>query len=140
MEILLTILANLSQEESRSISENVTWDIRKRMADGKFTMAFSRFLGYDKGEDGNLAINEEQAKTVRLIFGLFIEGLTPYTVAKELTRRGIITVTGQSKWNAATINSVLRNEKYAGLPHKENREEQRAGSKLPCGAESPCHH
>ncbi len=115
MKTYLARLASLSQEESRSISENVTWGIRKRMADGKFTVAFSRFLGYDKGENGNLAINEEQAKTVRLIFGLFIEGLTPYVIAKELTRRGILTVTGQSKWNDATINSVLRNEKYAGM-------------------------
>ena len=115
VEILLTILASLSQEESRSISENVTWGIRKKMADGKFTLAYSRFLGYDKGEDGNLAINEEQAKTVRLIFGLFIEGLTPCAIAKELTKRGILTVTGRAKWNAATINSVIRNEKYAGM-------------------------
>ena len=114
VEILLTILASLSQEESRSISENVTWGIRKKMADGKFTLAYSRFLGYDKGEDGNLAINEEQAKTVRLIFGLFIEGLTPCAIAKELTRRGILTVTGKSKWNATTINGVLANEKYTG--------------------------
>ncbi len=52
---------------------------------------------------------------MRLIFGWFLEGLTPYAIAKELTRRGILTVTGQSKWNAATINSVLRNEKYAGM-------------------------
>ena len=52
---------------------------------------------------------------MRLIFGLFLEGLTPYAIAKELTRRGILTVTGQSKWNQATINSVLRNEKYAGM-------------------------
>ena len=28
------------------------------------TMPFGRFLGYDRGEDGNLVINEEQAKTV----------------------------------------------------------------------------
>lgn len=52
---------------------------------------------------------------MRLIFGLFLEGLTPYAIAKELTRRGILTVTGQSKWNQATINSILRNEKYAGM-------------------------
>ncbi|MBE6097540.1 MAG: recombinase family protein [Schwartzia succinivorans] len=113
-EILLTILSSLSQEEARSISENVTWGIRKKMADGKFSVGYSRFLGYDKGEDGNLAINEEQAKTVRLIFGLFIEGLTPCAIAKELTKRGILTVTGRSKWNAATINGVLANEKYTG--------------------------
>ncbi len=114
-EILLTILSSLSQEEARSISENVTWGLRKKFADGKFSVGYSRFLGYDKGEDGNLVINEEQAKTVRLIFGLFIEGLTPCAIAKELTKRGILTVTGKSKWNAATINSVIRNEKYAGM-------------------------
>ena len=113
-EILLTILSSLSQEEARSISENVTWGLRKKFADGKFSVGYSRFLGYDKGEDGNLAINEEQAKTVRLIFGLFIEGLTPCAIAKELTKRGILTVTGRTKWNAATINGVLANEKYTG--------------------------
>ena len=113
-EILLTILSSLSQEEARSISENVTWGVRKKFADGKFSVGYSRFLGYDKGEDGNLAINEEQAKTVRLIFGLFIEGLTPCAIAKELTKRGILTVTGKSKWNATTINGVLANEKYTG--------------------------
>ena len=52
---------------------------------------------------------------MRLIFGLFLEGLTTYAIAKELTRHGILTVTGQSKWNQATINSILRNEKYAGM-------------------------
>ena len=52
---------------------------------------------------------------MRLIFGLFIEGLTPCAIAKELTKRGILTVTGRAKWNAATINSVIRNEKYAGM-------------------------
>ena len=79
----------------------MTWGLRKKFQDGKFSVGYSRFLGYDKGEDGNLAINEEQAKTVRLIFGLFIEGLTPCAIAKELTKRGILTVTGKSKWNAA---------------------------------------
>ena len=113
-EILLTILSSLSQEESRSISENVTWGLRKKFADGKFSVGYSRFLGYDKGEDGNLAINEEQAKIVRLIFGLFIEGLTSCAIAKELTARHILTVTGKEKWNAKTIKGVLANEKYTG--------------------------
>ena len=113
-EILLTILSSLSQEEARSISENVTWGLRKRFADGKFSVGYSRFLGYDKGKDGNLAINEEQAKTVRLIFRLFLEGMTACKIAKELTARHILTVTGKEKWNAKTIRGVLTNEKYTG--------------------------
>ena len=56
-ELLLTIMSSLAQEESRSISENVTWGQRKRFADGKVTVPFKRFLGYDRGEDGNLVIN-----------------------------------------------------------------------------------
>ena len=87
---------------------------RKRFADGKFSVGYSRFLGYDKGEDGNLAINEEQAKTVRLIFQLFLEGMTACRIAKELAARHILTVTGKEKWNAKTIRGVLTNEKYTG--------------------------
>ncbi|WP_292017508.1 hypothetical protein [Megasphaera sp. UBA4233] len=34
-ELLITIMSSLAQEESRSISENVTWGHRKRFADGK---------------------------------------------------------------------------------------------------------
>ena len=88
--------------------------MRKRFADGKFSVGYSRFLGYDKGEDGNLAINEEQAKTVRLIFQLFLEGMTACKIAKELKSRHILTVTGKERWNAKTIRGVLTNEKYTG--------------------------
>jgi len=51
-ELLITIMSSLAQEESRSISENVTWGQRKRMADGKVSLPYGQFLGYEKGEDG----------------------------------------------------------------------------------------
>ncbi len=70
-ELLLTIMPSLAQEESQSISENCTWGQRKRFADGKVMVPFKRFLGYDRGEDGNLVINEEQAEIVRRIYGMF---------------------------------------------------------------------
>ncbi|NMA13670.1 MAG: recombinase family protein, partial [Clostridia bacterium] len=58
----------MSQEESRSISENVTWGQRKRMADGKVSLPYAHFLGYEKGEDGLPKIVEKEAETVRLIY------------------------------------------------------------------------
>ena len=51
-ELLITIMSSLAQEESRSISENVTWGHRKRFADGKVSLPYKRFLGYRKGADG----------------------------------------------------------------------------------------
>ena len=113
-ELLITIMSSLAQEESRSISENTTWGTRKKMADGRFTLAYSRFLGYDKGEDGQLVINPEQAKTVRLIFRLFLDGLSYKAICNELMKRGIPTPAGKKKWSHSTIVSILTNEKYKG--------------------------
>ena len=56
-ELLLTIMSSIAQEESRSISENVTWGHRKRFADGKILMSYRNFLGYERGEDGMPVIN-----------------------------------------------------------------------------------
>ncbi len=113
-ELLITIMSSLAQEESRSISENCTWGWRKRCADGKVTVPFGRFLGYDRGEDGNLVINEEQAKTVRKIYGYFLQGRSPYQIAKLLTEKGIPTPGGKKVWGKAVVTSILTNEKYKG--------------------------
>lgn len=113
-ELLITIMSSLAQEESRSISENVTWGHRKRFSDGKVMVPFSRFLGYDRGEDGNLILNEEEAQIVRRIYGMFLQGRSPYTIAKVLTSEGIPTPAGKKTWSSSTVKSILTNEKYKG--------------------------
>lgn len=113
-ELLLTIMSSLAQEEARSISENCTWGQRKRMQDGKVSVPFGNFLGYDRGEDGNLIINHEEAAIVRRIYSLFLQGTTPYGIARTLTTDGILSPGGKEKWNASTVKSILANEKYKG--------------------------
>lgn len=113
-ELLLTIMSSLAQEESRSISENCTWGQRKRFADGKVTVPFKRFLGYDRGADGNLVVNEEQAVIVRRIYGFFLQGRSPYAIAKRLMAEGIPSPGGKEIWTSRTVKSILTNEKYKG--------------------------
>ena len=113
-ELFLTIMSSLAQKESRSISENCTWGQRKRFADGKVTVPFGRFLGYDRGEDGNLVLNEDEAKIIRRIYGLFLQGCSPYAIAKVLTSEGIPTPGGKKVWGKAVVLSILTNEKYKG--------------------------
>ncbi len=113
-ELLITIMSSLAQEESRSISENVTWGQRKRMADGKVNMPYAHFLGYEKGEDGLPKIVESEARIVRMIYKLFMEGKTPSAIAKHLVSQGILSPGGKSTWQVATIKSILTNEKYKG--------------------------
>lgn len=113
-ELMLTIMSSLAQEESRSISENTTWGQRKRARDGKYQVAFSRFLGYDRGPNGEFVVNEEQAKIVRRIYTEYAQGKSSITIADELTAEGIQTPTGKGKWGPSTVLRILKNEKYKG--------------------------
>ena len=109
-------LSVLAQEESRSISENVKWGQRKRFADGKMSLAYSRFLGYDKGEEKyTMVVNKEQVDEVRRIFFLFLQGYSTFQIAKIMMDEGAQPPFGESgKWWIKTVRSILSNEKYKG--------------------------
>ena len=107
-------MSSLAQEEARSISENVTWGHRKRFADGKVTIPYGRFLGYDKGPDGNLVINQAQAVTVRYIYSLYLDGQSLTSIARTLQKKGYQTATGNKHWSASQVRNILTNEKYKG--------------------------
>ena len=113
-ELLITIMSSLAQEESRSISENVTWGQRKRFADGKINLPYKNFLGYKKGDNGLPEIIESEAKIVRMIYKMFLEGKTPSFIAKHLTEQQIPTPAGKKVWQSSTVESILTNEKYKG--------------------------
>lgn len=113
-ELLLTIMSSLAQEETRSISENVAWGIRKSFSDGKVMMPYGSFLGYCRGSDGTPAIVPEEAEVVQGIYRRFLEGSTPHQIAKQLTANGIPTPRGLKKWGASTVLSILQNERYKG--------------------------
>lgn len=113
-ELLLTIMSSLAQEESRSISENVTWGYRKRFAEGRVLIPYGNFLGYEKGEDGLPRIVPEEAKIIKLIYKLFLEGKTPYGISQILQEQGILSPRGKKNWSDTTVLSILTNEKYKG--------------------------
>ena len=113
-DTVLTIMANLAEEESRSLSESVKWGKRRRMQAGKAFIPYHLFLGYRKGADGKPEIVPEEAEIVREIFQMSLNGASIHTIADELTARGVPTPGKCKKWNSSTINKMLRNEKYKG--------------------------
>jgi site-specific DNA recombinase len=114
MELVLTMLSSIAQEESRNISENTKWGIKKRFKDGVAICNTSRFLGYDKDEKRNLIINIEEAKIVKRIFREYLDGKGFTSIANGLEKDNIPTVTGATRWWDSTISGVLSNEKYCG--------------------------
>ena len=113
-EFMLSIMSSMAQEESRHISENVRWTFQKMMKEGKAIITTSRFLGYTKGEDGNLKIVPEEAEIVKLIFTMYDKGYGIFDIRKALRAKGYKTITGNAHWHLSTLQSILRNEKYKG--------------------------
>ena len=128
-------MSSLAQEESRSISENCTWGQRKRFADGKVTVPFKRFLGYDRGPDGNLVLNPDEAVTVRRIYSMFLQGMTPHGIAARLTADSINRIPVRQVENLPAevtypINKLLLTGDPADMPHVEELMQQEFAGKL----------
>lgn len=107
-------MASLAQQESQSLSQNVKLGLHFRYQDGKVQVNHNHFLGYTKDADGNLVIEEEEAKVVRRIFREYLEGCSFRDIAEGLERDGIKTGAKKSKWHLSTIQGILQNEKYIG--------------------------
>ena len=107
-------MSSLSQEESRSISENVRWGMRKRMQDGKYSVTYSHFIGYDRGPDGSMVISINEAKVVRFIYRSCLQGFSDTAIAKRLMELGVPTPYGGWRWHPAVVWNMLSNEKMKG--------------------------
>ena len=111
-EMALSFIATLAQEESHSKSEIMNASIEMRFKRGIFLTP--TLLGYDHDENGNLIINEDEAKTVRLIFFSYLYGYTTQQIADALTDLERLTKRGNMFWSAASVLQILTNERYCG--------------------------
>ena len=111
-EIMITIMEGLAQEEANSISRNVRWSLRRRMADGTLKIARVPY-GYAKDEKRNLVIDEEKAAVVRRIYELYLSGLGVRKIAVIFNEEHIPSPTGKL-WNNITVKKILKQEKYMG--------------------------
>ena len=125
--IILFVLAMVAEEESHMKSEAMLLSLEWRFSRGRVLQP--RVLGYDKiiEPDGNggfrkyLQINEDEARTVRMIYYMIANGESLSDIAATLT--DLERPTGGRKkgsplpnteWTPNAVRNVARNEKYCG--------------------------
>lgn len=113
-EILITIMSSIAQEESRSISKNVSMGIRYHMQQGKRDFYVNNLLGFAKDENNRTVIVKEEANLVRRIYREYLSGYSPGMIAAHLTKERIKTPARKETWYQSTVISILANEKYCG--------------------------
>lgn len=113
-EMMLSIMAGLAQDESRNLSENIKWGIKRKMEKGELVLPYKRFLGYKKGKNGRPEIVKREARVVREIYQLFLGGMSINRIANYLKRMNRKSPAG-GIWRYHTVLNILTNEKYAGI-------------------------
>ena len=111
-EMSLSFISTLAQEESHNKSEIMNASIEMRFKRGIFLTPV--LLRYDQDSDGNLIVNEDEAKIVRLIFFMYMYGYTCTHIAKTLEKLECKTKRGNITWSASTVLQILQNERHCG--------------------------
>ena len=109
-ELMLTILASYAQEESRSVSENCKWRIRKKFEQGIPTTSQMNGLKFDHGK---VEVIHQEAAIIKMIFHFRLAGMAKNAISRELNELGIPAKNG-GIWHESVIDTILRNEKYQG--------------------------
>jgi len=110
-EMILTLLASFAQEESRSVSDNMKWRIKKEFENGAIWGGRSS-LGY-KLVNKQFIVIPKEARIVRLIFQLYIDGHGADSIRKILDAKGIKPMYTK-KWGHSSIMKILKNKNYTG--------------------------
>lgn len=71
--------------------------------------------GFDLTSIGSLAINENEAETVRMIFDYYLAGASLGKVVDMLYKKQIHSPTGKAKWTRAAVDHLLSNSKYIAI-------------------------
>jgi len=120
-KFFMTLLASIAALERDTILERTQMGKDRAVRQGRWASGPPPY-GYRVGTDGCLDAYEPEARIVRLVFQLYLDGLSTIDVAKYLNARGVLTPAKSKgtnnvsigKWHAGHISIILRTEAYYG--------------------------
>lgn len=119
-ELRLTIMSSIAQEEIRKLSERIRFGYKRSVEKG-IVPGSNNIYGYTKNK-GKLVIDEEQAKSIRLIFETYVsENIGVHRLGFKLfDEYGVCNYSGKPI-AGGVIKNIIRNPKYKGYfcAHKE---------------------
>lgn len=111
-EVFLTIAATIAENDLKVDSERQRWSIDHRIRNGWISIG-SCLYGYRMTKENELVIVPDEARVVRRIYQMFIDGYGGMAIAKALNADGLRTALG-NEWNANAILGIIDNEKFMG--------------------------
>lgn len=101
--LMISVIESFAQAENESRSENIRMGLAMRAANGTSGLYKRKLYGYKKNKDGELIIDDGQAKVVRDIFRWYLDGASVLGIIKKLSEAGIPSPAGKEQWNKRAI-------------------------------------
>ena len=111
-EGILTVYGAVAQQESENISQNVHWSAVNRFRHGTFVIS-RRPYGYDKDEEKELAVKEDEAAWIRRMASMYMNGMSGVRIAEYLNQNQVPAPYG-GLWSSEAVLRILFNEKTVG--------------------------
>ena len=112
-KIFLTLFAMFAELESELKSKSVKFGNNRCFEDGNY-FSPANLLGYEKDGKYGIKIEPEGAKTIRLIYDLFLAGYSTKEISEAMTSLSRPTASGNLTWSPSSVLGILKNEKYCG--------------------------
>lgn len=129
-QMALTFQATMAEEESHTRSRSMETSLKMRLDNG--IPLTPKLLGYTHDAEGHLVINPEEAKTVKLVFFMYLFGYTTQQISDTLIALERKSYLGNIKWTSGAVVQILRNERHCGdvLTRKTFTQDYRSHRKL----------
>lgn len=128
-KLLLTILGSMAQMERDTFIERSERGRISAVQKGKMICYSTYPYGYTTDDKGIIAIEETEAKVIKMIYDLAIKGTTLYGIAQHLnslevptrlnlkgrTRTYLDGSKGTTKWTPVTVSKILKRTLYKGI-------------------------
>ena len=115
---VMDIIQRIAQLESEQIGERVYTGMEQKARTNGGILGFNIPYGYNY-VNGNLQINQDEAKYVKKIFHQYSGGMSMKKISNYLNSKNIPTKHNR-KWGSQTVSLILKNPLYCGFLHWED--------------------
>jgi site-specific DNA recombinase len=130
-EMMIFNIMNYAQYERKQTGERITANFQSRAKRGLWNGGVIP-LGYkrDVTNPGKLLVDEEESKTVQMIFDLFLEQKSLHETCRALNGLGYRTKKSQNHYTVQSLHNMLTNSTYLGLREVNKRKSEEGSGEL----------
>jgi site-specific DNA recombinase len=130
-EMMIFNIMNYAQYERKQTGERITANFQSRAKRGLWNGGVIP-LGYkrDVTNPGKLLVDEEESKTIQMIFDLFLEQKSLHETCRALNSLGYRTKKSQNHYTVQSLHNMLTNSTYLGLREVNKRKSEEGSGEL----------